>query len=1086
MSAVKVWTISFVGNNPLGGYVSGDIVDIYYDPSLDPSPGVDLHAGMSVNLNGAPVTSGNDIDFITNTYHTVIYKTVQSYNNIICNNGFFVSFSPVQSSFPYGLNIYYEDHATCSINPSVCDLSFTADITVNYPSSISATDGSITAMATSSNTIKYKLGSDFDYNDGTGSTSPIFSSLAQGSYRIYARDSINCGASILVSLPYNDTYSVKYSINYINLAGHRSKIDILQRAYGGTSSDIVLGGDSGSPFFLDLRGESVLDKFQPILATQATVNLISQTDGQFQELYTNDSKQYRINFYKDVSGGTSYSLHWSGFIVPQIYSEQYIMPPYNATVQASDGLPNLGKLAFLLDDGNKYFGTVRVMTLISNALQKTNLQLNIRSGVNLFASTMAATSSDDPLDQSYVDVDTYYLGFSNTPTWADVLNCILKAFRARLVQANGVWNIIRPEECVSSFAYREFDASGNYVSNSTYDLSTIVASASSSNRLRWRDEDQNLELRPGYGKLRIRYHLGYKDNILRNGDFSLITQYNSLVGAYQYQLNLFGFQVISQSYAMSYSYSLNTPSDLTDVSLILSAPKDQMVKPFGYVQSDNYMMAMGASNTIKITLDVACPVPFTQGLSVDGSGNFVFYTKPLSVPYQKIRMNVYYGGKYLQTDGSWTNIPTDIIFYCTQFGQFVKFDITASWPDPTYSTAKQFYVKVYHSSENDYDFSDVATMRNKITNSNTGTHSARGNYDASTGVFPSTGGSGGGGAIVAGDRWTANVMGSIYGVVVAVSTPITCINSSPGQDSANWLIGELVLPVGTRTELHNVSYGSGILYYELKNTTDPESVPNIIRPNDYNSGTNPNQWVLVTSGGDLSARSNVDFYINKIQVQYLDNGASPFDAIVREISGESNNLLAVEDDIFHGSLESYMSSITANVIVTNLKFGTPNPYVVSNPFDLSLNNQFPSNKTIFPNSLDVPITQSILSGDLIYSGFFRDSSGTGYTNWTRNGISESDHLYSIWLKTTIAQYNRTWKKITGSLYGDVFSPLINIIEDLDGVKYIPISLNYDDKNNTYNGEFLELMDITVDSGSDGTGTSPFNSAYSNGFGNAFH
>jgi len=768
--------------------------------------------------------------------------------------------------------------------------------------------------------------------------------------------------------------------------------------------------------------------------------------------------------------------------VPQVYSEAYLIPPYNVAVQVTDGLPNLGKIAFLHDDGNKYIGSIKAISLLATALQKTNLSLSIRCGCNLFASTMATTSADDPLDQAYVDVDTYYL-LSDTPTWADVVNAILKSFRARLALGNGVWNIFRPEEMISSFNYRDFDSGGNYISNSSYDPVTLIKAATANTRLRWKDQDQNLEIRPGYGKLRVKYHLGLKTNILRNGNFGLISSFDTLFNGYNYSIDLHGFQIISPTYPMSHSYVINTPGDINDISLLISGTLASVTKPYGYVQSDNYMLAMGLGNQIKFSINVKIPAPYVYGLAVDGSGNTVVVATNITIPYQKIRARIYYGGKYLQTDGNWTNIPTDIIFYCTQFNQFVDFSIIANQPDSTYTTPAQFYVRIYHSTENDYDFTTSGQLKAKITNSNYGTHSARGNFDASTAVFPSSGGSGGAGAIVAGDRWTVNIQGTIYGVFCIVGTKITCVNSTPGQDPANWLIGDLTIPTGTKTEVYGLSGIAGIGYFELQNNTSAESIPSIIRPNDYDVTNNPNQWILVSTTNTLSQRPSIDFYINKIQVEYLFNGGSPFDALVTEIAGETNNLLAVEDDIFHGSLEELMNSITTSVLVTNLKYGSPNPFVQNSPFDLSLSGQFPNNKTIFPNIINIMVQQNIISGDIIYAGYYRDSSGIGYINWTRVGISESNHLHAIWLSTTIAQYKRSWKKITGSLYGDVFMPLVNVIKDLDNTIYLPISLTFDDKNNSYNGEFLELMDINSSSGV----TQPFSGGFSQtAFGSGFN
>lgn len=65
----------------------------------------------------------------------------------------------------------------------------------------------------------------------------------------------------------------------------------------------------------------------------------------------------------------------------------------------------------------------------------------------------------------------------------------------------------------------------------------------------------------------------------------------------------------------------------------------------------------------------------------------------------------------------------------------------------------------------------------------------RGTYDASTNVFPSTGGSGPSGAILKGDIWTISVPGSVGGVPVAARQTLRALIDSPAQVSSSWAIG---------------------------------------------------------------------------------------------------------------------------------------------------------------------------------------------------------------------------------------------------------------------------------------------------------
>ena len=66
--------------------------------------------------------------------------------------------------------------------------------------------------------------------------------------------------------------------------------------------------------------------------------------------------------------------------------------------------------------------------------------------------------------------------------------------------------------------------------------------------------------------------------------------------------------------------------------------------------------------------------------------------------------------------------------------------------------------------------------------------SFRGGYDASVNLFPSTGGSGTAGAIIAGDFWTVTVAGTLGTQDVQVGNEILALIDTPGQTAANWLI----------------------------------------------------------------------------------------------------------------------------------------------------------------------------------------------------------------------------------------------------------------------------------------------------------
>lgn len=66
--------------------------------------------------------------------------------------------------------------------------------------------------------------------------------------------------------------------------------------------------------------------------------------------------------------------------------------------------------------------------------------------------------------------------------------------------------------------------------------------------------------------------------------------------------------------------------------------------------------------------------------------------------------------------------------------------------------------------------------------------SFRGAYDASSNLFPSTGGSGSAGAIQMGDYWNITIGGTLGGTPVVIGDLILSLVNAPGQTTSNWLI----------------------------------------------------------------------------------------------------------------------------------------------------------------------------------------------------------------------------------------------------------------------------------------------------------
>jgi hypothetical protein len=82
-----------------------------------------------------------------------------------------------------------------------------------------------------------------------------------------------------------------------------------------------------------------------------------------------------------------------------------------------------------------------------------------------------------------------------------------------------------------------------------------------------------------------------------------------------------------------------------------------------------------------------------------------------------------------------------------------------------------------------------------------GLYDDRGNYNASSNLFPSSGGSGTGGAILKGDIWTISTPGTLGGTPVIVGQTVRALVNTPAQVAGNWAIsvGSATTPDASET-----------------------------------------------------------------------------------------------------------------------------------------------------------------------------------------------------------------------------------------------------------------------------------------------
>jgi hypothetical protein len=164
----------------------------------------------------------------------------------------------------------------------------------------------------------------------------------------------------------------------------------------------------------------------------------------------------------------------------------------------------------------------------------------------------------------------------------------------------------------------------------------------------------------------------------------------------------------------------------------------------------------------------------------------------------------------------------------------------------------------------------------------TGLLNDRGNYDASTNLFPSAGGSGAGGVIQKGDLWYVSVAGTLGGSSVLVGYSVRALVNAPGQTSTNWAISNVGLgfvPEDVANKSTDVNLGTSDTYYPsqkaVKTYVDTQiagavpSTAEVVANKSQDIVTNPSSTVLYPSN-----KAVADYIAYGVSLQAVTNSGN--------------------------------------------------------------------------------------------------------------------------------------------------------------------------------------------------------------------
>lgn len=283
-----------IRTNRGSGITTGHFINVYWDDVAEAIEVQDFD--NDADTTGTVLTSGPDLGADRIDHEPV--STVTPIPFSFCDGTDLQTFSR-SSLFPYVIKKSTPNHFSCV--SLVCDLQISDTFTMQTASDSTTPDGVIEVTATSSNgEIKYSLDPDFNYAS-EGQLTGIFPGLYAGSYTITAKDELGCVDQITITVTVPDFYNPLYRLDYKDLNGIDTRVDILERGYLG--SVIEVKGDR-DPFILKYNGDGEIDKFTPIIPSEARITLISESNFYFRELFTQDERKYQVRYYKDRGTST--------------------------------------------------------------------------------------------------------------------------------------------------------------------------------------------------------------------------------------------------------------------------------------------------------------------------------------------------------------------------------------------------------------------------------------------------------------------------------------------------------------------------------------------------------------------------------------------------------------------------------------------------------------------------------------------------------------------------------------------------------------------------------------------------------------
>lgn len=281
-------------------------------------------------------------------------------------------------------------------------------------------------------------------------------------------NSTDCGYETPLPQPHvpfnpfgNPTYKSYRTYNYCNYEDLPSQILIEKKDYTGENIAINIAGE----YPVKYNYQEVDNKFETIRPLEIELTFIESNNFELEEFYTEDERTFRVTI---TEGG---KLKAKGYIIPDSCKEGFEAGNNIVSVKCTDAIQSLKTVTFPIDRGSTFDLQQSFVGVLCYCLSPTNLNLNINTICNFYATGMPTGLGDDPLDMATINPLRLADDKGATLTCFDVLNEVCKAWGMYVVQQNAEWNFVRFNEQAQevvrqrSYNYTGFRISQQQVAN---------------------------------------------------------------------------------------------------------------------------------------------------------------------------------------------------------------------------------------------------------------------------------------------------------------------------------------------------------------------------------------------------------------------------------------------------------------------------------------------------------------------------------------------------------------------------------------------------------------------------------------------